>query len=173
MNQAEWIKLLISEQAVQANTVNRVTIEERSIQIELSSAMAAEYERADCEKPVTVKVHDREAVTVQGLGVQGKALRYQVKRTRVAYVNDAGEFVTFTLPIKGMRMDILVSDEVLERALYLNVDRNLSLQTTAEMLFELYQVETSDSALDRWKQCEAEALPSVGQLIQQLQQKKR
>jgi hypothetical protein len=88
-------------------------------------------------------------------------------------VNDAGEFVTFTLPISGIRTDLLVSDEVVEKALYLNVDRNLSLQTTVEMLHDLYQVESSDSALERWKQREAEALPSVGQLIRQLNQKKR
>jgi hypothetical protein len=173
MNQEKWIKSLISEQAVQANTVNRVTIDENSIKIELSSAMAQEYERADCQKPVRVKLHDNEEMTVQGLGVHGKALRYQVKRTRVAYVNDAGEFVTFTLPISGIRTDILVSNEVVEKALYLNVDRNLSLQTTVEMLRDLYQVESSDSALERWKQQAAEALPSVGQLIQQLHQKKR
>ena len=173
MNQEKWIKALISEQAVQANLVNRVTIDEKTITIELSAAMAQNYERADCRQPVTVKVHDSEVVTVQGLGIQGKALRYQVNRTRVAYVNDAGEFVTFTLPISGIRTDILVSNEVVEKVLYLNVDRNLSLQTTVEMLHDLYQVASSDSALERWKQQAAEALPSVGQLIQQLHQKKR
>jgi len=41
-----------------------------------------------------------------------------------------------------------------------------------EMLRDLYQVETSTSALDRWKSGEAAALPSVGQLIQQLNKKK-
>jgi hypothetical protein len=30
------------------------------------------------------------------------------------------------------------------------------------MLHDLYQVETSSSALDRWKAAEAEALPSIG-----------
>jgi hypothetical protein len=173
MNQEKWIKALISEQAVQANPVNRVTIDEKTITIELSATMAPSYERADCRQPVRVKVHDSEVVTVQGLGIQGKALRYQVKRTRVAYVNDAGEFVTFTLPISGIRTDILVSNEVVEKVLYLNVDRNLSLQTTVEMLHDLYQVESSDSALERWKQQAAAALPCVGQLIQQLHQKKR
>jgi hypothetical protein len=55
--------------------------------------------------------------------------------------------------------------------LYLNVDRNLPLPVVAEMLRDLDQVETSSSALDRGKSGEAAALPSVGQLIQQLNEK--
>jgi len=42
---------------------------------------------------------------------------------------------------------------------------------TAAMLHDLYQVETSSSALDRWKASEAQALPAIGQLIQRLNQK--
>jgi hypothetical protein len=52
------------------------------------------------------------------------------------------------------------------------VDRNLPLPVVVEMLRDLYQVETRTSALDRWKSGEAAALPSVGQLIQQLNEKK-
>ena len=112
-------------------------------------------------------------LTVQGLGVQGKALRYQVKSIRLGYINDAGKFTTFTVPIPGIRTDLLVTDEVVDKALYLNVDRNLSLPVTADMLADLYQVQTSASALDRWKVGEAERLPSIGQLIQQLNEKKQ
>jgi hypothetical protein len=41
------------------------------------------------------------------------------------------------------------------------------------MLADLYQVQTSSSALDRWKVGEAERLPTIGQLIQQLNEKKQ
>jgi len=67
---------------------------------------------------------------------------------------------------------VLVTDEVIDKVLYLNVDRNLPLPVVAEMLRDLYQVETSTSALDRWKSNEAAALPTVGQLIQRLNEKK-
>ena len=60
---------------------------------------------------------------------------------------------------------------MMDKMLDLNVDRNLPLPVVAEMLAELYQVETSRSALDRWKSGEAAALPRVGQLIQQLNEK--
>jgi transposase len=66
----------------------------------------------------------------------------------------------------------LVTDEVVDKALYLIVDRNISLPIAAEMLHDLYQVETSSSALDRWKAAEAEALPSIGRLIQRLNEKR-
>ena len=41
------------------------------------------------------------------------------------------------------------------------------------MLKELYHVETSSSALDRWKAAEAEALPPLGQLIRRLNEQKK
>ena len=132
-----------------------------------------EYERPDCQKPVTVERHDSEVLTVQGLGIQGKALRYQVKSIRLGYLNDVGKFTTFTVPLPGIRSDLLVTDEVVDKALYLNVDRNLSLPVTAEMLSDLYQVHTSSSALDRWKVGEAERLPTIGQLIQKKKKKKQ
>ena len=75
------------------------------------------------------------------------------------------------MPIPGIRSDVLVTDEVVDKALYLNVDRNRSLPVTAAMLRDLYQVETSSSALDRWKASEAQALPAIGRLIQQLNKK--
>ncbi len=56
------------------------------------------YTRADCQQPVKVQAHDSETIVVQGLGVQGRALRCVVSMQRVAYLNDAGKFVTFTVP---------------------------------------------------------------------------
>ena len=120
-----------------------------------------------------VEGHGSEELTIQGLGIQGKALRYEVQSIRLGYHNDAGKFSTFTVPVPGIRTDLMVTDEVVDQAMYLNVDRNLSLPVTAEMLADLYQVQTSSSALGRWKIGEAERLPSIGQLIQQLNEKKR
>ena len=57
------------------------------------------YERPDCREPVVVERHDSEILTVQGLGLQGKALRYQVQSIRLGYLNDAGKFTTFSVPL--------------------------------------------------------------------------
>ena len=122
---------------------------------------------------MAVHLHDSETISVQGLGIQGRAVRYTVKMQRVAYVNDGGTFFTFTVPLSGIRTDLLVTDEVVERAMYFLIDRNQSLPATVELLRELYQVETSSSALERWKTGEAEQLPSVGKIIQRLNEKKR
>jgi len=163
---------LFTDRAVQQNRVTDITLTDSVITLSLEPEIVARYVRPDCQHPVAVQPHDCEEITVQGLGVQGRALRYRVKTRRVAYTNDAGKFVTFTVPVPGLRTDLLVTDEVLEQALYFIIDRNLSLPVTAEMLRELYQVDTSASALERWKTMEAEQLPSVGQLIQHLNEKK-
>ena len=166
------IKSLLTERAAQENIITGYQVTETMITVDLKPKVAKVYERPDCQEPVKVEHHDREILTIQGLGLQGKALRYQVQSIRLGYLNDAGKFTTFSVPLPGIRTDVLVTDEVIDKMLYLNVDRNLPLPVVAEMLRDLYQVETSSSAVDRWKSGEAAVLPSVGRLIQQLNKKK-
>jgi hypothetical protein len=166
------IKSLLTERAAQENIITGYQITDTMITVHLKPQVAKVYERPDCREPVEVERHDSEILTIQGLGLPGKALRYQVQSIRLGYLNDAGKFTTFSVPLPGIRTDVLVTDEVMDKMLYLNVDRNLPLPVVVEMLRDLYQVETSTSALDRWKSGEAAALPSVGQLIQQLNKKK-
>jgi hypothetical protein len=173
MKQELSIESLLTERAIRENIVTGVNITDLTITIKLKPDIKKVYDRPDCGKPVSVEQHDGEVLTVQGLGIQGRALRYQVESIRLGYLNDVGKFITFTVPIPGIRTDLLVTDEVVDKALYLNVDRNLSLPVTAGMLADLYQVKTSSSALERWKVGEAERLPGIGQLIQQLNEKKR
>jgi hypothetical protein len=162
---------LLTEKAVQENIVTGIQVTDARIVVNLEPRIAVRYVRPDCQELVAAHRYDHETITVQGLGIQGKALRYVVKTVRLAYLNDAGKLVTFNAPLPGIRTDLLVTDEVVDKALYLIVDRNISLPIAAEMLHDLYQVETSSSALDRWKAAEAEALPSIGQLIQRLNEK--
>jgi len=162
---------LLTEKAVQENIATGIQVTDARIVVNLEPRIAARYVRPDCQEPVVAHRYDHDTITVQGLGIQGKALRYVVKTVRLAYFNDAGKLVTFNAPLPGIRTDLLVTDEVVDKALYLTVDRNISLPIAAEMLHDLYQVETSSSALDRWKAAEAEALPSIGRLIQRLNEK--
>jgi len=164
---------LFTERAVQQNQVTDITLTDSVITVHVQPKVAARYVRSDCQAPVLVRPHESEVFTAQGLGIQGRAMRYVVTSPRVSYFNDAGKFVTFVVSLPGMRSDLCVTDEVVEQALYFNVDRNLALAVTAEMLNDLYQVQTSDSALERWKIAEAEKLPTVGQLIQRLNEQKK
>ena len=164
---------LFTERAAQQNQVTDITITDSVITVHVQPKVAMRYVRSDCQAPVLVRPHEREVFTAQGLGIQGRAVRYVVTGPRVSYFNDAGKFVTFVVPLPGLRSDLCVTDEVVEKALYFNVDRNLPLAVTAEMLHDLYQVHTSDSALERWKTAEAEQLPTVGQLIQRLNEQKK
>ena len=167
------IKSLLSERAAQENTITKIEVTERTITVNLEPKIEAQYERADTQEPVSAEYHDSEPLLIQGLGIQGKALRYRVVSTRLGYVNDAGELKTFTVSIPGIRTDLLVTDEVVDKMLYFNVDRNLSLGETVQMLQDVYGVQTSISALDRWKSGQAEALPAIGQIIKRLNEKKK
>lgn len=168
----DLIVSVLSEQIVKQNIVTDVNVTEDTIRVHISPVISYQYARPDCKNPTTVSRYDSDTITVQGLGVQGKAVRYVVEMVRLYYVNDEMKFTVFTASVPGIRSDIKVTDEVVEASMYFIIDRNLSLRVTAEVLDDLYGIETSSSALDRWKAKEANALPSIGQLIQQLNAKK-
>ena len=163
---------IFSEKIVSQNIVTDLKVTEDTITVYISPVISYQYARPDCQNPTTVNRYDRNTITVQGLAVQGKAVRYVVDLIRLYYVNDQMEFIVFRVDIPGIRRDIKITDEVLEISMYFIIDCNLSLRVTAQVLDDLYRIETSSSALDRWKMKEAEALPSIGQLIQQLNAKK-
>jgi len=83
MNQDVAITALLTERAAQANTITDVQVTDSTILLSWHPHVAATYPRPDGRAPVTARYHDREIITVQGLGVQGKALRYQVKPIRL------------------------------------------------------------------------------------------
>ena len=167
------IRTFLSERVVQENIITDVEMTETTITVSVTPKIEKKYERPDCQEAVIAYYNGSETVTVQGLGIQGKALHYQVTNIRLGYLNDAGEFKTFTAPVPGVRSDLLVTDEVVDKFLYFNIDRNLSLAQSVQLLQDVYGVQTSVSAVDRWKKGEAEALPSVGQLIIMLNEKKK
>ena len=168
------IQSLLTEQVVLQNHVTGTIVTSQTIQVHISPPLLPVYVRPDCCEPVIVNYYDTDTpIIIQGLGVQGKAVRYVVERPRMSYINDEGRMVVFTVPVVGIRSDIGVTLEVVDRAMYFIVDCNISLPATAKMLQELYQVSTSSSALGRWKIAEAEALPSIGRLIQLLNEKKK
>src|SRR2546425_1042684 len=101
MKQAIAINSLLTETATQANTILGVEVTTTTILVQLQPTLAPAYQRPDCQQPVVAAYHDSELLTVQGLGVPGKAVRYQVKSIRLGYLNDAGTFTTFTVPIPG------------------------------------------------------------------------
>jgi hypothetical protein len=172
MSQKIPLNVLLTERAARENTVSGIEVTDTTMTITLTPKLESSYERPDCQSPVSVKYHDDDTLLVQGLGIQGKALRYRVTSIRAGYLNDAGEFRTFMIPIPGIRTHLLVTDEVIDTMVYLHVDCNHSLAMTAQLLRDLYGVTTSVSALERWKNHEADRLPSIGLLIQQLNAKK-
>jgi len=167
------IRSLLSERIAQENIITHVTITETAITVDLKPHLTLTYERPDCQESVVAYYHDSETVLCQGLGVQGKAVRYRVTHIRLGYLNDAGEFKTFTIPVPGMRANLFVTDEVITQFLYFNVNCDLSLAKTVDLLQEVYGIETSISAVERWKTAEAETLPSIGQIIKMLNEKKK
>src|SRR6202007_2301948 len=96
------LKWLLTERAAQENIITGYQVTDTLITVHLKPKIAKVYERPDCQEPVKVEHHDWEILTIQGLGLQGKALRYQVQSIRLGYLNDVGKFSTFSVPLAGI-----------------------------------------------------------------------
>ena len=97
------IEKVLTEETAQQNIITNVTVNETMIIVDLEPKIEALYERADSQESVSVHRYDSEIIVVEGLGIQGKGLRYRVKTVRLAYLNDGGQFVTFMAPLPGIR----------------------------------------------------------------------
>ncbi len=144
------IQLLV-EKVVHANVVTGVVLSNDTLVIQIDPVMEPFYQRPDSDAPVAADPHTSQEFVVQGLGVQGRAVRYHIRMLQLGYTNDAGQFSTFSLPIAGIDTDLGVTNEVVERIRYLLLKKKLSPQVAAALLREFYQVELTVADLERWQ----------------------
>lgn len=108
---------LFTDQAVQHNWVTDIALTGSTIIISLEPHVGERCVRPDCQQPVRVQPHDRDIITVQGLGVQGRALRYRV-------LCAGSRIPTMLASLSRLRCvcpafaPICLTDEAVEKALY-------------------------------------------------------
>lgn len=150
----------LAEKVAHANVVTGVALSNGTLVIQIDPIMQPFYQRPDSAAPVAADHHTTQEFVVQGLGVQGRALRYRIRMIQLGYTNDAGQFSTFSLPIAGIDTDLGVTNEVVERIRYLLLKKKLSPQVVVALLREFYQVQLTIADLERW-QAQAGLSPSA------------
>lgn len=148
---ASAVKQLLVERVVHANVVTGVTLSNGTLVIQIDPIIEPFYQRPDSAAPVAADHHAGQEFVVQGLGVQGRALRYHIRTIQPGYTNDAGEFVTLSLPIADIDPDLGVTGEVVERIRYLLLKKQLAPQVVVALLREFYQVELTVADLEGWQ----------------------
>jgi Transposase len=98
-------------------------------------------------------------------------IRYRVLSREGYYVNKQGQRVHFTTWAKGIDSRRRVSEVVMRAAVLVVVIAGVGYRRAAWLLQQLFQVEISKSALQRWVEEIAAQLPSAEEIIRQLNEK--
>lgn len=162
------IQIPFRNTVIESNVVTEVVEEEGALVIGIEPRRPEVYQPQQGEPAVRYEVYATDEIVVQELGLPGQAVRYRVAVKRARYADADAVINSFTLPIPGVSLRLGMSKAVIEKTLYFMVDRNESLDETVTLLWDLYRVKTSTSALDRIKRAASEGLPTLGQIVQML-----
>ncbi len=130
------------------------------------------YEVSDSEEPIRPTALRRHTFRVQELGLPWLKVEYEVTHFTCYYVNRYKHNNSFTIGVVGIESKLRISQALLSTTMEMLVVQNLPLEVVQELLLHNHRVQTSLSALDRWKEREAGKLPKQGEIIRRMQQKK-
>jgi hypothetical protein len=121
-----------------------------------------------------VKIHwiNERTFEVQELSAFAWPIVYRITTADGYYQNGPGERVYFTPQIAGLSTQRKVSDVVLRLGVFLSIIAGLGSRQASWLMQVLFQVEVSKSAIDRWIDEVADALPSSDEMIELLHQQK-
>jgi hypothetical protein len=121
-----------------------------------------------------VKIHwiNERTFEVQELSAFAWPIVYRITTADGYYQNGPGERVYFTPQIAGLSTQRKVSDVVLRLGVFLSIIAGLGSRQASWLMQVLFQVEVSKSAIDRWIDEVANALPSSDEMIELLHQQK-
>jgi len=162
----------IETEVTKTNRVIGFGYEGSVLVIRVEPELKEEYEVSDSEesvRPTSLRGH---TFRVQELGLPWLKVEYEVTHFTCYYVNRYKHNSSFTIGVFGIESKLKVSRVLLSTAMQMLVVQNLPLEVVQELLLRNHRVQTSVSALDRWKEREAEKLPQQGEILRKMQQKK-
>jgi hypothetical protein len=143
------LKILLSERLVLENEVTDIQVNESAITVSVVLRVNARRLGSDSVRHIHAVPTDSQHMTVQGLGLQGRALRYNVTIPYFAAANGRHKIARIPWPVPGIYVDWQVTDEVLAKAVYL-ANCGQSPDMIAQLLGDLYGVETNATRVKQW-----------------------
>lgn len=143
------LRSLLAEWVVRANDVTDIQVSASAITISIVPHLDGDGYHAHSAYRADLIHADSQHIIVQGLGVQGRALRYDLAIPCFTYSDGVAQPVTSPWPIAGIAIAWRVTDEVLAKAAYLQA-RGLTPEMIAEFLSDLYGVETDAATVQEW-----------------------
>ncbi len=169
---SEIIVPSIETEVTKSNKVTGFRQEGSMVVIRVEPELKEAYEVSDREEPVRPTSLRRYAFRVREIGSPWLKVEYEVTTFTCYYVNRYKHNSSFTIGVVGIDSKLRISQVLLSTAMEMLVVQNLPLEVVQELLLQNHRVQTSLSALDRWKEREAGKLPKQGEIIRRMQKKK-
>lgn len=142
--------------------------EENKIIIEFDTRQRDYHQMFKLKRRVKIHWLNQRTFEVQELSGFAWPIIYRLTTADGYYLNDQGQRVYFTPEVAGLSTQRKVSDVVLRLGVFLCVIAGLGTRQTSWLMHILFQVSVSKSALDRWVDEVADALPSPDEMVKLL-----
>lgn len=147
-------------------------VADNRIIIELDTRQRDYHQVFRLKRSVALHWYNERTFEVQELSAFSWPLVYRITTADGYYLNTSGQRVNFTPQVHGLSPKRKVSDVALRLGVFLCIIAGLGTRQASWLLRVLFQLTVSKSALDRWVEEVADALPSEDEMIQLLHHQK-
>lgn len=167
-----FIQLPVTTEVLEKNADLRPQgkAEDNKIIIEFDTRQRDYHKLFNLKRRVEIHWINERTFDVQELSGFAWPIIYRITTADGYYVNEQGQRVYFTPQVNGLSTQRKVSDVVLRLGVFLCVIAGLGTRQTAWLMRILFQVSVSKSAIDRWVDEVADALPSEDEMVKLLHQ---
>lgn len=151
------LRALLRERVAHLNEVTDIQVDASAITVSIMPPLHREAKDGNGVSSWRVVLKESWHILVQGLGLQGQAVRYDIALPQFAYLQRTGEPLVFTVPIVGIHTNWLVTDEVLAKARSLQADGH-SAGEIARLLKNWDAIEVDTCTVQQWL---GEQLPQI------------
>jgi len=170
---AVYVTVPVSTEVIEANPDCQISgaYEHGVLMITIDTREQNHHQRLGLGTRTKLHWGKEQSYEAQELSALAWPIRYRVLTREGYYLDDAGNRVHFTTQARGIDSRRQVSEVLMRAAVLLLVIAGVGYRRAAWLLHQLFHVETSKSALQRWVQEIAAQLPSAEEIIRLLNQK--
>jgi len=170
---AVYVTVPVSTEVIEANPDCQISgaYEHGVLMITIDTREQNHHQRLGLGTRTKLHWGKEQSYEAQELSALAWPIRYRVLTREGYYLDDAGNRVHFTTQARGIDSRRQVSEVLMRAAVLLLVIAGVGYRRAAWLLHQLFHVETSKSALQRWVQEIAAQLPSAEEVIRLLNEK--
>jgi hypothetical protein len=170
---AVYVRVPVSTEVIEANPDCQISgaYENGVLMITIDTRDQNHHQRLGVGTRTQLHWGKEHCFEAQELSALAWPIRYRVLTREGYYLDETGNRVHFTTQATGIDSRRQVSAVLMRAAVLLIVIAGVGYRRAAWLLQQLFHVETSKSALQRWVKEIAQQLPSANEIIQLLNQK--